>query len=265
MPAGEVTDDLGAPVPLTCPVRRVVSLVPSLTEAIAVSCPGMLVAATRWCTHPGDLDVERVRGTKNPDTRRIAQLAPDLVVCNQEENRLIDVERLRSAGIPVWVTRIRTVDESFQSLARLFEVALGVDRPAWLAEAEAVWSPPPPRPVLDAVVPIWRRPWMVVGRDTFTADLAHRIGLRLVHADRDERYPTVTDAELVAGVSLAVLPDEPYVFTESDGPEAFPDIPVALVSGRDLTWYGPSLVSARARLADRLTHAVEGASTRSNR
>jgi len=264
MPGGEVVDDLGEPMRLARPAGRVVSLVPSLTEAIAASCPGLLVAATQWCTHPAGLEVERVRGTKNPDTRRIVQLAPDLVVCNQEENRLIDVERLRSAGIPVWVTRIRTVDESFGSMTRLFEVALGVDRPAWLAEAEAVWSPPP-GPVVDAVVPIWRRPWMVVGRDTFTADLAHRIGLRLVHADRDERYPTVTDDELVRGVRLAVLPDEPYVFTESDGPEAFPGIPVALVSGRDLTWYGPSLVTARARLTDQLARAVDGAPARSKR
>jgi hypothetical protein len=265
MPGDDLVDDLGEPVRLTRPVRRVVSLVPSLTEAIAVSCPDLLVAATQWCTHPSDLDVERVRGTKNPDTRRIVQLAPDLVVCNQEENRLIDVQRLRSAGIPVWVTRIRTVDESFASLARLFELALGVHCPSWLAEAEAVWAPPPPSPAVDAVVPIWRRPWMVVGRDTFTADLAHRIGLRLVHADRDERYPTVTDAELTRGVRLAVLPDEPYAFTESDGPEAFPGIPVALVSGRDLTWYGPSLVSARARLTDQLTRAGQGDPTRSNR
>ena len=265
MPDGDVVDDLGEPMRLARPMRRVVSLVPSLTEAIAVSRPGLLVAATQWCTRPTDLEVERVRGTKNPDTRRIVEIAPDLVVCNQEENRLINVDRLRSAGIPVWVTRIRTVDESFRSMARLFEVALGMGRPAWLARAEAVWSPPAPDRLIDAVIPIWRRPWMVVGRDTFTADLARRIGLRLVHAERDERYPTVTDDELVRGVRLAVLPDEPYVFTESDGPEAFPGIPVALVSGRDLTWYGPSLTSARARLTDQLTRAIAGAPNRSKR
>jgi len=51
-----------------------------------------------------------------------------------------------------------------------------------------------------------------------------------------------------AGAELAVLPDEPYPFTASDGPEAFPGIAVALVSGRSLTWYGPSLTTARAEL-----------------
>ena len=255
MSDAEPFDDLGTPVPIARPVSRVVSLVPSLTEAIALGCPGMLVAATDWCTHPRELAVERVRGTKNPHVRRIAELAPDLVICNQEENRRIDVDRLREAGITVWVTRIRTVDEAFESMGRLFTTALGVERPNWLSEAESAWAAPPPEPARNAVIPIWRDPWMVVGRDTFTGDLAHRLGLRLVHADRPDRYPKVSAAELLSGVDLAVLPDEPYVFTETDGPEAFPDIPVALVSGRDLTWYGPSLVTARARLSDRLARA----------
>ncbi|WP_405167012.1 helical backbone metal receptor [Nocardia sp. NBC_01499] len=247
-----VSDDLGAAVALAEPPRRVVSLVPSLTEAVAVTCPELLVAATEWCTHPADLAVERVRGTKNPDVRRIIELAPDLVLCNMEENRRIDVDRLREAGIPVWVTRIETVDEALASLTRLFTVAIGTASPPWLAEAESVLASPPPTPPRNAVIPIWRNPWMVVGRNTFTGDLARRLGLNLVHADRPHRYPRLTEAELTTGIDLAVLPDEPYVFTKADGPEAFPGIPVALVEGRSLTWYGPSLATARQTLTRQL-------------
>src|SRR3954451_13929778 len=99
-------DDLGGPVRLERPPRRLVSLVPSLTEALAVTVPDRLVGATDWCTHPADLDVQRVRGTKNPDRAAIVALRPDLVVANREENRRLDVERLRAAGLPVWVTVI---------------------------------------------------------------------------------------------------------------------------------------------------------------
>ncbi|WP_433578132.1 helical backbone metal receptor [Nocardia brasiliensis] len=252
-----VRDDLGTVVPLA-ESRRVVSLVPSLTEAVARTCPEVLVAATDWCTHPADLDVERVRGTKNPHVRRIVELTPDLVLCNMEENRRIDVDRLRAAGIPVWVTRIETVDEALVSLRRLCTVALGADVPGWLVEAESVWAAPPPVPSRPAVIPIWRNPWMVVGRDTFTGDLARRLGLHLVHADRSERYPRLTEDELTAGVELAVLPDEPYIFTEIDGPEAFPGCDVALVEGRSLTWYGPSLATARSTLTSQLAQAFPG-------
>ncbi len=250
-----MTDDLGAAVPIDRPVRRVVSLVPSLTEAVAVSHPEALVAATDWCTHPADLDVERVRGTKNPNVRRIIELAPDLVLCNQEENRRIDVQRLRDAGIPVWVTRIETLDEGFASLRRLFTEALGRAVPEWLIEAEISWAAPPPAKPRNTVIPIWRNPWMVVGHSTFTGDLAARLGLRLVHADRIERYPHVSEDELTRDVELVLLPDEPYVFTRSDGPDAFQGLSVALVEGRSLTWYGPSLATARDTLTRQIAEA----------
>ena len=89
---------------------------------------------------------------------------------------------------------------------------------------------------------------MVVGRDTFTGDVLARLGVGNLYAGHAERYPKIPLAELVArGADLVVLPDEPYAFSSEDGPESFPGHG-ALVSGRDLTWYGPSLVQARDRL-----------------
>ncbi len=243
-------DDLGAPVAPSGPAQRVVSLVPSLTEALAGTCPERLVGATDWCTHPAHLDVSRVRGTKNADRAAILALRPDLVVANQEENRELDVRRLREAGVPVWVTRIESVPEALASMLRLLTEGLALDPPAWLVEAERLWAGPVPAAVARVAVPVWRDPWMVVGRDTFTGDLLARLGLANAYADAAERYPTVDVAELdAAGHDLVLLPDEPYVFTADDGPEAFPRTPTRLVGGRLLTWYGPSLVEARRALA----------------
>lgn len=253
-----MVDDLGYPVPLTDPARRVVSLVPSLTESVALTRPGALAGATTWCTHPADLDVPRVRGTKNPDLTAIRALAPDLVLANQEENRRVDVERLRAAGIPVWVTVIRTLDEALASLRRMFRDALDWPEPPWLTQAEQVWAEPVPSPRVRAVVPIWRDPWMVVGSDTFTGDLAARLGLDNVYADHPGRYPHVELSDLEARrPDLIVLPDEPYAFSATDGPEMFPGRRIALVAGRDLTWYGPSLVTARPALLAALNSAAE--------
>ncbi|MGW2868451.1 helical backbone metal receptor [Kitasatospora sp. NPDC001225] len=257
-------DDLDLPVRLgPRPPRRVVSLVPSLTEAVAATAPGLLVGATDWCSHPADLSVSRIGGTKNPDVPRILALAPDLVLANDEENRRPDLDALRAAGVPVWVTDIRTLDDAFRSLHRLLTTACGLPRPAWLDEAEAAWASvgsdgaPPEADGPRTVVPIWRRPWMVLGRDTFAGDLLRRLGLRLVHADHPERYPAVPLPELLAcQPELVVLPDEPYRFTAEDGPEAFPGTPAALVSGRHLTWYGPSLVTAPAVLRHALDHPL---------
>ncbi len=244
-----LTDDLGTPVHLPGPPRRVVSLVPSLTEALAVTVSERLVGATDWCTHPAGLDVPRVRGTKNPDRAAIAALRPDLVVANREENRRLDVDRLRVAGVPVWVTVIESVDEALTSMRRLFGEVLGVGEPGWLTEAARVWAQPAPGGGLRVAVPVWRDPWMVIGRDTFAGDVLARLGLGNVFGNAADRYPKVEAADIAAaGPDVVVLPDEPYLFTADDGPEAFLGLRTALVSGRDLTWYGPSLGPARQRL-----------------
>ncbi|MFB8033977.1 helical backbone metal receptor [Streptomyces sp. NPDC056004] len=229
---------------------RVVSLVPSLTEAVAVTAPGLLVGATDWCTHPAGLAAARIGGTKNPDVPAVLALRPDLVVANEEENREPDLAALRAAGTEVLVTEIRTLDQAFEELDRVLVTACGLARPRWLDEAEAAWAAlPPPRAPRRAIIPIWRRPWMVLGRDTFAGDLLARLGVENVYAGHAERYPRIPlDVLGAAGADLVVLPDEPYRFTADDGPEAFPALPAALVDGRYLTWYGPSLVRAPAVL-----------------
>jgi ABC-type Fe3+-hydroxamate transport system substrate-binding protein len=249
-------DDLGVQVDVVSRPQRVVSLVPSITESVAATCPDVLVAATDWCTHPAGLDVVRVRGTKNPDCRAIVELRPDLVVANMEENREIDVRRLRDAGVRVWVTRIETLDESFASLRRLFVEALRAEVPQWLLDAEEVWAAHVPTTTSRVAVAIWRDPWMVVGSSTFTGDLVSRLGVLNAFAGHAERYPAVSLDELQGAADLVLLPDEPYVFTADDGPEALPHVRTVLVSGRDLTWYGPSLVGARARLRDALASTL---------
>lgn len=241
-------DDLGAAVALPQPARRVVSLVPSLTEALVSIEAEAVVGATDWCTHPADLDVARVRGTKNPDLAAIRALSPDVVVANKEENRELDVRRLRESGVEVWVTDIETVPDAVASMERLVD-ALGWTRPAWLHDVRDLWCGPLPTVARTVAIPIWRDPWMVVGARTFTSDLVRRLGWHNVYDRADgepDRYPTVDLADLdAAGADVVLLPDEPYVFSADDGPEAF-TTPTELVSGRLLTWYGPSLVEAAA-------------------
>ena len=248
-------DDLGTPVPVPPEVSRVVSLVPSLTESVAATAPGLLVGATDWCTQPPDLAVRRVRGTKNPDLDAVVDLGPDVVLANDEENRGPDLDALRAAGLAVWVTAPRSVPEALASLDRMLTIACRLTRPSWLDEAVSAWSAPVPTARRRAVIPIWRRPWMALGRDTFAGDVLARLGVANVLADAPERYPRIQLADLPPH-DLVVLPDEPYAFSPADGPESFPGVAVACVSGRHLTWYGPSLESAPAVLARQLSADV---------
>jgi ABC-type Fe3+-hydroxamate transport system substrate-binding protein len=260
MVAVVAADDLGIDVAIPGSVSAVVSLVPSLTEALAACDPHLVAGATKYCTHPASLDVPRIGGTKNPDVDAIIALGPDLVLANEEENREPDLAALRAAGVAVWVTRIRDLPEALVSLDRMLTVGCRLSRPEWLDRAATAWdeagagAPAGTGPGhVRAVIPIWRRPWMVLGRDTFAGDLLARLGVANLYAGHAGRYPKVDLAELRAsGADLVVLPDEPYRFTAGDGPEAFPAIPAVLVSGRHLTWYGPSLAEAPAVLSRQL-------------
>jgi ABC-type Fe3+-hydroxamate transport system substrate-binding protein len=244
-----VLDDLGAPVALAARPRRVVSLVPSITETVAVSAPGVLAGATDYCVHPPELDVPRVGGSKYPDIAAVLALRPDLVLANEEENGLQDVAALRAAGVAVWTTgAAATVPQALRSLARMLGDGLGVDEPPWLRQARLLWARVPPVRA-TAIVPVWRRPWVVLGRDTFAGDVLRRLGVANAYRHDEQRYPRPPLAELRAlldrgAADLVVLPDEPYLFTAHDGPEAFPGAATALVSGRHLTWWGPSLLAA---------------------
>jgi ABC-type Fe3+-hydroxamate transport system substrate-binding protein len=235
-------DDLGEPVPLPDRPRRVVSLVPSLTESVPVEA---LAGVTDYCP----VDVTRIGGSKYPDVDRVLALKPDLVLANVEENRPEDVDHLRANGVSVWVTAApATVLQALASIRRLLATAWDLE-PDWLIQAEELWRHVEPT-WATAVIPVWRRPWIVLGRDTFAGDVLHRLGIANVYADHAERYPRPKLEELRAtNADLVILPDEPYAFTETDGPEAFPGMRCELVSGRHLTWYGPSLLEAREVLA----------------
>jgi len=251
-------DDLGHAVRVPASVQRVVSLVPSLTEAIETSAPGLVIGATDWCTHPSNLTATRVGGTKNPRIDDVMSLAADIVVANDEENREADIAALRAQGQAVWVTSPRTLPEALVSLDRMLRLACRLDRPRWLDDATAAWATPHDGARRRAVVPIWRRPWMVLGRDTFAGDLLGRLGVDNAMSDATERYPKLTVDDIRgARPDLIVLPDEPYAFGWGDGPEVFADwdVRVACVSGRHLTWYGPSLVEAHEVLTRQLADA----------
>ncbi|GAA2183873.1 helical backbone metal receptor [Brooklawnia cerclae] len=253
-------DDLGYEVLPGSPIRRVVSLVPSLTEALAETAPQLIVGCTDWCTRPSDLDaraghsVARVRGTKNPDLAAIASLDPDLVIANQEENRRFDVDRLRAMGLAVWVTRIDSVDDALRSLERLIAVVLSRPLPGWLVRARTNWSLPDPPVTRRAVVCIWRDPWMVAGPATYIADVLGRSGVGLAPLPVDgwerARYPRV-DLDLLRSseADVVLLMDAPYPFSQADGSEYFAGVDVRIVPERPLAWYGPGLTDARSEIA----------------
>jgi ABC-type Fe3+-hydroxamate transport system substrate-binding protein len=249
-------DDLGAAVDVQGPAERVVSLVPSLTEAVALTHAGALVGATHRCVRPSGLDVARIGPPDAPDLDAIAALEPDLVLASRQENSEDDIAELRELGLRVWVTDVRSVGQALHSLCRLFADALCWDNPQWLETAACEWSGPAPADSVSAAMVVARDPWVAVGASSFTADLASRVGLRNVFHHAAEPYVCTTVEQIAAHEpSIVMLLDDQYKFTPDDGPEAFDGFNCRLVDSRYLTWYGPSLVDARRRLVNQVRQA----------
>src|SRR5215211_6726842 len=104
--------------------ERIVSLVPSLTEALfAFGVGGRVVGRTRYCTQPPRAvgRVTKVGGTKKVDVGQVLGLEPDLLVAVKEKNSREDVERLAGAGVPVFLGAPETVEGTVRMLRDLAE------------------------------------------------------------------------------------------------------------------------------------------------
>ncbi len=224
---------------------RIVSLVPSSTETL-LSLGADIVACTRFCEQP---DIVHVGGTKNPDIDAIVALNPDLVVLDREENRREDAEVLEAAGLNLFVSDVTDLASALQVVGDL-------------ASAANVASPPGEVPLLEnapcdalglsVFVPIWRRPWMSINRQTYGASLLNHLGCRLVTADLEAAYPEVQLDDLARWVpDIVAVPSEPYEFGDEHLAElqaAAPSSTVVRVDGQDLFWWGSRTPDAIARL-----------------
>lgn len=241
---------------------RIVSLVPSLTETLyAFGVGEKVVGRTRYCTQPPRSvgRVPKVGGTKKVDVDRVLALEPDLVVAVKEENSREDVEALREAGVPVFLGEPRTVAEALAVLRELAETVEAPRARAVLGPIERVHERlegGTDKGLRRVFVPIWKGPYMSVGRDTYVHDVLKMCGGENVCGGAT-RYPVVALEEVEAAQpEVILLPDEPYPFSAEDLPEFYAlNVPAArsdrihLIDGKLLTWYGPRMASSLVQIA----------------
>ena len=228
---------------------RVVSLVPSSTETL-LALGAEVIACTRFCEQP---DLRHVGGTKNPDLDAIIALHPDVVVMDREENRIEDHDALVEAGVRVFVSDVRSVDDAIALVGDLAALTHAPDDTYTMCQAQRVRRPLTGLERRTAFVPIWRRPWMSIAGGTYGASLLGLLGIDLVTADFADPYPTVELEEIAAlRPDLVLVPSEPYVFTAEHLDElaaAIPGATIVRIDGQDLFWWGARTAGAIERLA----------------
>lgn len=206
---------------------------------------------TKFCIHPqpGVQSVEKVGGTKNPKIDRIVELSPDLVLLNEEENRIEDAEALAAAGVPCHVSMPRDVSET-ASMVRSIGSAVGrgsaaeviatdIETRAARVSRTAATGPP-----VSFAYLIWRDPLMSLNSDTFVSAMLSLPGGRNVFADELDRYPEISSERLgVSNPDRVFLSSEPFPFSEAHADEISADTGLPrdrfrLVDGEMLSWHG---------------------------
>lgn len=231
--------------------RRVVSLVPSLTETLFDLGAGDDVAGiTDFCIFPPGLDRPRVGGTKNPRVDEIRALGPDLVYMNMEENLRKHAEAIESFA-RVHVSEPKSVDDVIALIAELGEIHERRQRAAELNDELRRERDSMPKRRFTFACAIWKKPWMWCGGDTYVSDLIECAGGVNVLGDRT-RYPAIDVSEIDAGVVF--LPDEPYVFDEDDAASIKHARVIGPFPGHLFTWHGTRTILGLRFLRENLNH-----------
>ena len=230
-------------VPIT-----VVSLVPSVTETL-IAWGIQPIACTRFCERP---EIKSVGGTKDPDVEAIRSLAPDLVIVDQEENRLDDYQALVGSDLTVEALHVTSLPDVASQIAHL----------ASIFDVEWTCSPGPPKLSrnLTAFVPIWKRPWMTIGARTYGVSLLEHLGIEVLFSGYNESYPTIDEGTISAlSPDIVLAPSEPYPFGKRHLKELERIAPTFFVDGQDLFWWGSRTEDAIQRLDAQLeTISKEG-------
>lgn len=240
------------------PPRRIISLVPSLTELLYhLQLENEVAGITKFCVHPEEWykTKQRIGGTKNADAALIKSLQPDLIIASKEENIKEQVEAM-AAFCPVYCSDICNLEDAYEAIA---QIGLLTDR---LANAEELI-----RKIrhnfdqlhtatnkLRCVYLIWNAPYMSVGGDTFINEMLAAAGIENV-MQQQLRYPQVNIQEIAAyNADVVLFSSEPFPFKQQHldvfttaWQQQFPQkkMPILrIVDGEMFSWYGSRMLYA---------------------
>ncbi|MFD1552438.1 cobalamin-binding protein [Putridiphycobacter roseus] len=244
-------DQIGHSFSLPEAPKRIISLVPSQTELLFdLGLGDRVVGITKFCVHPKKWHQSKVRvgGTKNVDFEKIANLSPDLIIGNKEENTQSEILELQEK-YPVYTSDIKTIPEAlnfinamgelFNKQAKAIEIAQNIKKE--LQDLQQVKG--------KVLYLIWKNPYMCAGSNTFIAQLLNRVGLTIAKTADTGRYPVLTENEIRdLNADYIFLSSEPFPFgiKHIEALQAVSNAKVVLVDGELFSWYGSRLLMFKA-------------------
>lgn len=198
-----VTDDAGREVRLAGPARRVVSLLPHVTDfVVAMGAADRLAARTEYDTAAAVAKLPSVGGGLDPSLETLVALRPDLVIVWPGESSRELTARLTELGIPVYgarQNRLEAVGPVLDRLGWMLGKEAAADSIARAIDAElgAVRAAVAGRPQPSVLFVISRDPLMAAGGTTFIHDVITAAGGRNAFGELQATAPQVSLEEVV--------------------------------------------------------------------
>ncbi|WCM42988.1 helical backbone metal receptor [Flavobacterium sp. CBA20B-1] len=251
-----ITDDLGTIHHFEETPKRIISLVPSITETLyELGLEDQIIGITKFCVHPYHLKSVKINvgGTKKVHIEKIKALNPDVIIANKEENTLEIVNSLKEI-CPVFVTDIVTVDDTLKTIndfGQLFKRT--TDAKKWIEKIQFAHDDfvhfMEEKNGQKAAYLIWREPYMAAGSETFINEMLKLNKFENIYEQFEGRYPEVEirKMRIQGDPELVLLSSEPYPFKEEHAFEigrATHHAKTIFVDGEMFSWYGTRLFKA---------------------
>lgn len=243
-----VIDHLGRTVTYDFPPKRIISLCPGITETLfALHLQDEMIGRTRFCIYPeNEVDAIRaVAGTKDINEQAIHDVQPDLIIVEKEENTDEIVKTLEQY-YPVYVAEVQSIKDAYRMIHDIGNITnRDAEAHALNTSIQEEFNAFPQADGKRVAYVIWKKPYMVVGKDTYIQSVLNEMGFVNPFTQFEGRYPAVTEDDFKeAKLDYILLASEPYPFKDKHKAEflaMMPDVTPIVVEG-EMFWYGPRMI-----------------------
>lgn len=231
--------------------KKIISLVPSITELLHdLGLQNEVVGVTKFCIHPKEWCTTKAKigGTKKVKMDIVADLQPDLIIGNKEENTKEDISELEKR-YKVLMTDVNSFEEALDMIELIGSVCNKEKESRLLTnQLRSIHKDHKSHDFKSAIYLIWKDPYYAVGQQTFINDMLTISGFK--NLVLEPRYPE-TSIEIINDMSpeYLLLSTEPYPFANKHIRELIPyltNIKPILVDGEMFSWYGSRLLKSFA-------------------
>jgi iron complex transport system substrate-binding protein len=189
-------DEMGRKVKIPHPMKRIVSLAPSITEILFdLGLNEDIAGVTDFCDYPeAALNKPKIGGFVNPSMEKIVSLKPDLIIATRDGNRPETIQTLEDLGFSVYVTDPKGFDGVMKTIKDVGEVVGRGEESRRIArnmmiKKEYVVTLTQSLPKPSVFFQVGEAPMITVGRGTLANDLIRLAGGRSISENERMNYP----------------------------------------------------------------------------